>query len=203
MVLGLTGGIASGKTTVSNLFETIGIPVYDADVISKEIAQQKDVIERITKIFPKENLLEDGNLDRDKLKNLVFNNKEKLSLLNKIIHPMVIKKFQEIRETNKNKCKENNEKQLIVFDIPLLFESKCEFLCDKVLVVGAHTDTQIKRVIVRDNISRALAEKIISNQMSLDEKVKRADYVIWNDEKSQAQLKEEIEAICKLLLNIS
>ncbi|MGF6906748.1 dephospho-CoA kinase [Fusobacterium sp. PH5-44] len=195
MVLGLTGGIASGKTTVSDLFKTNGIPVYDADIISKEVTQRNDIIEKIINIFPQENLLKDKKLDRNKLKHLVFNNREKLYILNEIIHPEVIKKFQEIRE--------NQKEQIIVFDIPLLLESGCEILCDKILVIGAHVDTQIKRVMLRDNISRELAEKIIASQMSLDEKIKRADYVIWNDDKSQIQLQEDVERICESLLNIS
>jgi len=192
MVLGLTGGIASGKTTVSNIFKKSGILIYDADVISKELTEKKEILEEIKKTFLEKNLIIDGKLNRNELKKIVFEDKQKLSLLNNIIHPQVIAEFENIRKDSKNK--------LVIFDIPLLFESHCEFLCDKILVIAANKETQIKRVMARDNISEILAKQIIENQMSLEEKIKRADFIVYNDDKTLEELQVEVKDLYEKLL---
>jgi dephospho-CoA kinase len=192
MVLGLTGGIASGKTTVSNIFRKLNIPIYDADIISRELTEEKEVLEEIDKTFLVKDLVVDRKLNRSILKSIVFENKEKLSLLNKIIHPKVIKTLEKIRE--------ENDKKLIIFDIPLLYESNCDFLCDKILVIGAQVKTQIKRVKARDNMTDSMAKQIIDSQMPLEEKVKRADFTIWNEDKNLSELEEEVKDLHTKLL---
>ena len=94
MIVGLTGGIASGKTTVSNFFKEIGIKIADADIIAKEISQRKDIEDEMIQVFGKEILDIEGKINRAKLKEIVFSNKEKLSKLNEIIHPKVIEEFK-------------------------------------------------------------------------------------------------------------
>lgn len=174
MIVGLTGGIASGKSTVSNLFRKYGIEIVDADKVAKEVSEKKESIEKISNIFGKDILDSDGKIIREKLREKAFKNRELLQELNKIIHPQVMEYF-------KRKKEENSKDEILIFDIPLLYEAKMEYLCDKIIVVGVDVQKQIRRVVVRDGSSEELAKKIISNQMPLDEKIKKADIVIMND----------------------
>lgn len=174
MIVGLTGGIASGKSTVSNLFRKYGIEIVDADKVAKEVSEKKESIEKISNIFGKDILDSDGKIIREKLREKAFKNRELLQELNKIIHPQVMEYF-------KRKKEENSKDEILIFDIPLLYEAKMEYLCDKIIVVGVDVQKQIRRVVARDGSSKELAKKIISNQMPLDEKIKKADIVIMND----------------------
>ena len=174
MIVGLTGGIASGKSTVSNLFRKYGIEIVDADKEAKEVSEKKESIEKISNIFGKDILDSDGKIVREKLREKAFKNRELLQELNKIIHPQVMEYF-------KRKKEENSKDEILIFDIPLLYETKMEYLCDKIIVVGVDVQKQIRRVVARDGSSEELAKKIIFNQMPLDEKIKKADIVIMND----------------------
>lgn len=174
MIVGLTGGIASGKSTVSNLFRKYGIEIVDADKVAKEVSEKKESIEKISNIFGKDILDSDGKIVREKLREKAFKNRELLQELNKIIHPQVMEYF-------KRKKEENSKDEILIFDIPLLYETKMEYLCDKIIVVGVDVQKQIRRVVARDGSSEELAKKIIFNQMPLDEKIKKADTVIMND----------------------
>ena len=174
MIVGLTGGIASGKSTVSNLFRKYGIEIVDADKVAKEVSEKKESIEKISNIFGKDILDSDGKIVREKLREKAFKNREMLQELNKIIHPQVMEYF-------KRKKEENSKDEILIFDIPLLYETKMEYLCDKIIVVGVDVQKQIRRVVARDGSSEELAKKIIFNQMPLDEKIKKADIVIMND----------------------
>jgi dephospho-CoA kinase len=174
MIVGLTGGIASGKSTVSNLFRKYGIEIVDADKVAKEVSEKKESIEKISNIFGKDILDSDGKIIREKLREKAFKNRELLQELNKIIHPQVMEYF-------KRKKEENSKDEILIFDIPLLYEAKMEYLCDKIIVVGVDVQKQIRRVVARDGSSEELAKKIIFNQMPLDEKIKKADIVIMND----------------------
>lgn len=174
MIVGLTGGIASGKSTVSNLFRKYGIEIVDADKVAKEVSEKKESIEKISNIFGKDILDSDGKIVREKLREKAFKNRKLLQELNKIIHPQVMEYF-------KRKKEENSKDEILIFDIPLLYETKMEYLCDKIIVVGVDVQKQIRRVVARDGSSEELAKKIIFNQMPLDEKIKKADIVIMND----------------------
>lgn len=174
MIVGLTGGIASGKSTVSNLFRKYGIEIVDADKVAKEVSEKKESIEKISNIFGKDILDSDGKIVREKLREKAFKNRELLQELNKIIHPQVMEYF-------KRKKEENSKDEILIFDIPLLYETKMEYLCDKIIVVGVDVQKQIRRVVARDGSSEELAKKIIFNQMPLDEKIKKADIVIMNN----------------------
>lgn len=192
MIIGLTGGIASGKSTVSKYFKELGLEIVDADLVAKEISNRKETIDKMVEVFGEDILDENGNLIREKIRELVFNNKEFLEKLNSIIHPKVMEYFKMKRE-------ENRGKKILIFDIPLLYETKMEKFCDKVIVVGLSKDKQIERVMERDKNSRELAEKIIKTQMSLEEKLKRADIVILNDG-SLDDLKKRVEDVYKNFL---
>lgn len=187
MIVGLTGGIASGKSTVSNFFKKLGLEVLDADGIVKEVSQKEDTIKKIVKVFGKNILDGNGKIIREKLRKEAFENRELLNKLNEIIHPQVIEIFVK-------KKKETSEDSIVIFDIPLLYEAKMENLCDKIIVVYIKREQQIKRVIERDKNTRELAEKIIDAQMSLEEKSKRADIVI-NNNSTLEDLKNQVNMI--------
>ena len=174
MIIGLTGGIASGKSTVSNFFKELGVEIIDADIVAREISEKKATIDEICNIFGRDILDENGRIVREKLRERVFQDKRLVQKLNSIIHPQVIEYFKERKD-------ENREDELLIFDVPLLYEAKMDTLCDKVIVIGVDRKKQIERVIQRDGSSEEVARNIIANQMSLDDKIKRADIVIMND----------------------
>ncbi|MED3324329.1 dephospho-CoA kinase [Bacillus thuringiensis] len=177
VVIGLTGGIASGKSTVSEMFRELSIPVIDADIIAREVVERgKPAYNKIVEVFGAEVLQQDGELDRPKLGSIVFYNEEKRLQLNKIVHPAVRKEMNRQKEMY---IKEGM--QAIVLDIPLLFESKLTSLVDRILVVAVTPDTQLERLMKRNGFSEDEATARIQSQMPLAEKVKNADEVINND----------------------
>ena len=188
MIIGLTGGIASGKSTVWKYLAEKGFKVYDADKIAKDISGKKSVQKEIILTFGDKILDENGNIDRKKLKEIVFENKEKLKQLNAIIHPKVIDFYKELKEKNTD--------EVIIFDVPLLFESGIDKFCDKILVVISDYEIQLNRIVERDKIDRELAEKIIKSQLSNEERIKKADVVIENNS-SLEDLFEKVERFCE------
>lgn len=186
MVIGLTGGIASGKSTVSNFLKEKGFKIYDADIIAKEIMQKKEIIKSLIDIFGGE-VYNENTLNREYIKKIVFNNKEKLNELNNLVHYEVFNYYKEI----KSKIKKDEK---VIFDIPLLFETKMDTLCDMTIVVAIDLDKQIERVMKRDNIDKELAIKIINSQMALEDKIKRATIVIENNGTLE-ELKKNIDNV--------
>ena len=191
MILGLTGGIGSGKSTVSKIFLSMGIKVFDADLIAKDILETEQVKEEIKEKLGKEFInLKSNSVDKELLKKEVFNNSKKLNVLNGIVHPKVvdiyIKKYLEFKD----------KKEIVIFDVPLLFEVNLERYCDKVIVVDIDLKVQIERIKNRDNIDVALINKIIAAQMSREERNMKADILIENNG-SLEELKQKIEKIIK------
>ncbi|MCJ8341298.1 MAG: dephospho-CoA kinase [Cetobacterium sp.] len=174
MIVGLTGGICSGKSTVSNIFRELNLEIYDGDIIAKEIMKKKDTLDEIKEKLGKDIFTYEGELNRIKLKELVFGNKEKLNILNGIVHPKVKEEYKKIR----NKIPKS---KVVIFDVPLLFETNLDVYCDITLVVDVKEDIQIKRIVDRDGITSEMGEKIISNQMKREEKLRKADYIIENN----------------------
>lgn len=174
--IGLTGSIGSGKSVVAKMFETLEIPVYHADDEAKEMLHQKEVIKEITNTFGDWIRNKNKEIDRKKLAGEIFNNPEKLEILNGIIHPNVKLHFQEwsIKQ---------QDKPYIVQEAAILFESGFNKLFDKIITVTSPELLRIKRVMKRDNISRKAVMARINNQWPDDFKVKHADFVITNDEK--------------------
>lgn len=174
MIIGLTGGIASGKSTVSKMFGEMGAVIIDADIKAKEISQKDDVVNEMKNIFGSKILNKNGEIDRNKIKEIVFSDKEKLKMLNDLIHPKVIDEFKKIKENA-------DKNDIIIFDIPLLFETGMDKMCDKIMLVFVDMNTQIKRMMERDNITEELAVKIINSQMSLEEKLKKSQIHVENN----------------------
>ncbi|TDT70564.1 dephospho-CoA kinase [Hypnocyclicus thermotrophus] len=183
MILGLTGGIACGKSEVSKIFMELGLVVIDADKISRDVSKKKEVIKEIEKEFGSK-VIKNDEVNREVLGKLIFDNKELREKLNGIMHPKIINEI-------KNQIKLNNDKKNLILDIPLLFEVKLEYLCDKTLLIISNKELQIDRLMKRDNISREYAIKKIESQMSLEEKKELADFIIDNSI-SREELKEKI-----------
>ncbi|MEC3605606.1 dephospho-CoA kinase [Bacillus glycinifermentans] len=176
LVIGLTGGIASGKSTVAHMFQKRGITVVDADVIAKEAVEKgMPAYRNIAETFGAGVLLDNGGIDRKKLGELVFQNEDKRMQLNAIVHPEVRKTM--IKE--RDKAIQARER-FVVLDIPLLYESGLEHLTDKVLVVWVPKELQLERLMERNSLSEKEALNRIHAQLSLDEKKKKADAVIDN-----------------------
>ena len=191
MIIGLTGGIASGKSTVSKIFRELGAEIIDADIKAKEISEREEVVKEIGNIFGKEVINSEVKIDRLKIKEIVFNNKEKLKKLNDLIHPKVMEEFKKIKEnTGKN--------DIIIFDVPLLFESGMDKMCDKIILVFTDKKIQIKRMLERDGITEELAEKIINSQMSLEEKLNKSQIHLENNGTLE-DLREKSETIYREL----
>lgn len=176
-VIGLTGGIASGKSTVSKILKDLGAYIIDADVISREIISKgTEAWKEIVEYFGEDILLPNGEIDRKKLGNIVFADKQKLEKLNLITHPRIIKRIKEIIMEEKRKGKE----KAIVLDAAILIEMGMKDMVDEIWLVSVDKDMQIKRLIERDKLSYQNAINRIRVQMPLSEKAKYADYVIDN-----------------------
>ena len=175
--IGLTGGIASGKTTVANLFSDLGIEIIDADEIAHSItSKQGSAYNKIVKHFGEDVLGNDKKLDRKKLRTMIFNNSELKRDLEQIIHPEVYAIInQKINASQK-------PYQIIV--IPLLIETSYQNFVDRVLVVDCSVETQLARLINRDDETMKNARKIIANQIERNERLKFADDIIENEKKT-------------------
>ena len=185
-IIGLTGGIGSGKSTIAEFISSLGIPVYIADEEAKKITNSPLVIDEISKTFGT-NLIKNNNIDREKLASLVFKHKEKLVLLNSIIHPMVAKDFS-------NWLKVHKDKKLVCKESAILFETGNNKDCDFVITISAPIEDRIQRVMLRDNSSREQILERMNNQWTDEEKALKSDFVVTNlsIENTKNQIKDII-----------
>ncbi len=191
MVIGVTGGIGTGKSESIKFFMKYGAEIIDCDLISKEVSESKEMIEKLKEVFGDE-IVKTGKLDRKKLREIVFNDKEKLLNLNSLMHPLILFK---VREEIKNRSKNKN---IVIVEMPLLFEVGFETEVEKTVVISAPFELQLERVIKRDSLNYDEAVKAIRAQMSMAEKIKKADFVIENGG-SKKELGDKIfELISKL-----
>jgi len=189
-IIGLTGGIGSGKTSVMKHIESLGYNVYYTDEVAKKIMSEKEVVILVNSIFDENVIQEDGHLNRKRIAEIVFSNPEKLKELNNIIHPKVAADFEKF-------VSKLDENEIVIKESAILFESKSNVNCNYVVLVTAPLEVRINRVIKRDGISRNEVLKRIQNQISEEEKVKMSDFVINN-----LSLKESFENISKFLKKI-
>ena len=188
LIIGLTGGIASGKSTVASMLKKEGITVIDADVESRRAVEKgEEAYDHIVNHFSQNILLEDGSINRARLGEIIFNNKEERMKLNDIVHPAVRNRMLQKKEQAVS-----NGEPVIIMDIPLLFESEFTELVDKTLLVFVDEDIQLQRLMVRNHYSRQEALARIHSQMPLIEKKRLADVIIDNNgsvEQTELQLK--------------
>ncbi len=196
IVVGLTGGIASGKSTVAAIFREMSIPVIDADQIAKEVVQNgRAAYSKIVETFGKGILQEDLEINRAALGQIIFHNEQERQKLNLIVHPEVRKEMLKQKEQLIAE-----QYQLVVLDIPLLFESKLTYLVDQVVVVHVNELVQLERLQKRNNLSKEDALARIKSQLPLTEKAKMADFIV-NNNGSIAETKEQVIKLVSKLTN--
>lgn len=188
-IIGLTGGIGSGKTTVANYFQSLGVPVYIADEEARKIMQSAEILKSIKEKFGNE-VFYNEKLSREKLAEIVFNEPEKLKQLNNIIHPAVKKHFGQWILNHK-------EDPFIIYEAAILFESGNYKNCDLIITVTAPLELRIQRVIQRDKTTRENVLKRINAQWNDNQRIAKSDYVIENV--NPELIKLEIEKILKIL----
>ncbi len=191
MRIGLTGGIASGKSLVSSYLKGKGYPVVDADIIAKRVVEPASpALDQIKAVFGQGMIDESGQLDRKKLGSVIFSDQTKREQLNKIVHPFV-------RSEMKREADEYEQKghKVIFLDIPLLIENKLEYLVDQTWVVYVDQPTQLNRLITRDQSSEEEALQRINAQQSLEQKKAFATIVIDNRESKEETYRQVDEAI--------
>ncbi|KAA0965174.1 dephospho-CoA kinase [Sporosarcina sp. ANT_H38] len=189
MIIGLTGSIASGKSTVSKMLQKKGFPIVDADEIAHLVVEPgSPVLLEISRVFGQGILRADGSLNREKMGERIFGNVEERQKLNSIIHPAIRKEMMRQKEqwisTGSN---------TVIMDIPLLFESGLQSFVDKIIVVSVTPEIQKERLIARNVLSEEEADARIRSQLPMDEKELRADAVLHNNgpvEDTESQLTE-------------
>tara|TARA_B100000700_G_scaffold64427_1_gene71015 strand:+ start:654 stop:1265 length:612 start_codon:yes stop_codon:yes gene_type:complete len=195
--IGLTGGIASGKTTVCDLFKELSVEIIDADVISHELSKKGGAaFEEIIEAFEDEIIGDDGELDRKKLRSIVFNDNTKKKMLERIIHPKVLLSINE-------KIKASQSDYLII-SVPLMIETGMNAMMDRVLLIDCNVETQIQRLIQRDQTSREEAIKIIESQASIESKRELSDdRIINNNETSIEELTLKVKELDDFYRNLN
>lgn len=189
-IIGLTGGIGSGKTTIANYFQSKGIAVYIADDEARKITNTPEILAAIKNIFGKE-VFENHQLNREKVAKIVFDDPQKLKQLNAIIHPAVKKHFESWLDQHSNE-------PLIIKETAILFESGSYKDCDIIITVIVPLEVRINRVINRDKISREAVLKRINQQWTDEQKIEKSTYIIDNLELESA--KSQVDEILKKLI---
>lgn len=186
-VIGLTGGIASGKSTVSELLTAHGFKVVDADIASRQAVEKgTEGLARVKEVFGDEALDEDGNMNRSYVGEVIFNQPEKRLVLNEIVHPIV----RDIMEKEKEEYLEQGYN--VIMDIPLLFENDLQETVDEVWLVFTSESIQIDRLMERNDLSMEEAKARVYSQISIDKKRRMADHVIDNRD-TKLELKQNLE----------
>ena len=174
MIIGLTGGIGSGKTAVSDGFEALGIDVVDADLASRVVVQKgKPCLHKIAQHFGEDILTKEAELDRAKLREIIFKSEEEKNWLESLLHPAIANQIQD--ELNASKS------PYTILVSPLLLETNQKDFCSKVLVVDVPVETQVERTLKRDGVSKEQVQAIINSQISRNDRLNLADEVIVND----------------------
>lgn len=177
MIIGLTGSIASGKSTVAKMLEKLQLPIVDADQVARIVVEPgTETLQQIAQAFGEEIILPDGQMDRKKVGDLIFHDPKKRKQLNDIIHPAIRKEMLRQRDEYLSNGALN-----VVMDIPLLFESQLQHFVDRILVVSVTEENQLTRLMERNQLSFEEAKARISSQLPISVKEKGADAVIYNN----------------------
>lgn len=198
LVIGLTGGIASGKSTVTKLLIDKGVKVLDADQIVRQMQQPNTkLLKQLAEVFGDQMILEDGHLNRQELGQLIFNDKRAKETLDQIMKPLIREKLlEEIEEVK------IHQESMVVLDLPLLYEFELQSLVDDTIVVYVSRETQVRRLMERDQIDEAYALAKINSQMSLDKKRELANFVLIN-EGTMSELRTQFETLYETLKQMS
>lgn len=171
-LVGLTGGIGSGKTTIANFFKELGVPIYIADTEAKALMNRSKVIKRKLIALFGDNAYQNGKLNRDFLSKQIFNNKDLLQKMNAIVHPKVASHFK--------RWVKKQEAPYVISEAAILFENGSYTKYDYIITVTAPEEVRLKRVMSRDNSTKEKVKSVMNNQWKDEEKIKLSDYVIQN-----------------------
>lgn len=174
MIVGLTGGIGSGKSTVAKLFEIFGCPVFNSDEAAKKVYFETEVKAAVIALLGAEAYLPDSALNKSFISKKIFSDTQLLHALNAIIHPAVGKSFETFKKLHAGK--------IIIKESALLFEANIDGGMDKIIIVAANDELRIKRVMERDGLSREQVLEKLKSQMPQEEKIKRSHFVVYNNE---------------------
>lgn len=192
MIIGLTGSIASGKSTVAKMLEGYHLPIVDADMVARQVVEPgTETLVKIAEAFGKDVIKKDGTMDREKVGAIIFHEPAKRKMLNDIIHPAIRVEMIRQREEHLEQGASH-----VVMDIPLLFESKLQHFVDKILVVSVKEEVQLKRLMKRNNLSEEEARARIASQLPMSVKEQGADAVIYNNGDIETAA-HQLEAILK------
>ena len=190
MIIGLTGSIASGKSTVAKMITALGLPIVDADIVARDVVEPgAETLTLIAEQFGQDILLEDGTLNRVKLGDIIFHEPAKRKILNDIMHPAIRQEMLRQRDA----YLEAGNKH-VVMDIPLLFESKLQHYVERIIVVSVSEEVQLRRLMERNHLSEEDALARIRSQLPLSVKEQGADAVIYNNE-DLAQTEDQLKKI--------
>lgn len=192
--IAVTGGVASGKSTVCNIFQDLGMTTYSADQFSRDVVKKDSrAYHKIIEYFGKTVVKQDGSINRKLLRDIITKNYQDKVALENIVHPEIIslmkKKLAEARKTSQN----------IAMEVPLLFELGLENLFDVTIMVYAEGDLKMERLQTRDNVTEKKASTLMGLQMADEKKIKRSDFVIYNNG-SKEQLAKEVKKLYKKIL---
>ena len=206
-VIGLTGGIASGKGTAAQMFAAKGIMTVDADDVSRRISHEdSEVTAKIIKHFGNSIVAEEGKVNRAALREIVFNDVKALKWLEGLLHPLIREELvQQLAKCAKHAKRDASSCHSCPYCLlvsPLLLETSQYQLCDKIIVMDVNQETQIKRACSRDNMDEKLAEQIINSQMPQQEKCNKADYLLDNNQDKQ-DLATQVDILHQKLLKLS
>ncbi|MEI7508422.1 MAG: dephospho-CoA kinase [Flavobacterium sp.] len=191
-IIGLTGGIGSGKTTIANYIQSKGIPVYISDLEAKKVMDSPEIVKKITEIFGTDIIDSNNKLIREKLASIVFNESEKLKLLNGIVHPAVKKHFE-------NWMLQHQKYPFIIKEAAILFESGSYKDCDYIITIASPLETRINRVLQRDSTTKEKVLQRINNQLSDEERKARSEFVIENNDFEATKI--QVDQILEILKN--
>ncbi|PKG38357.1 dephospho-CoA kinase [Psychromonas sp. Urea-02u-13] len=191
LIIGLTGGIGSGKSTVSRFFSQLGIEVVDADVVARLVVKKgQPSLAKISDYFGLD-ILDKGELNRSKLREIIFNDESKKDWLNNLLHPIIRKQMLMQLKAAKG--------EYVLLEAPLLFENNLTAYCDYVIVVDINESLQIERASARDNSCRDTIKSIMASQIGRVQRLEKADFVIDNGDISLQQLESSVIALDKQL----
>lgn len=193
-IIAITGSIGTGKSSAAKIFEELGAIIIDADILARKVVEKDShALKQISEKFGNEYLTTDGQLDRAKLGNLIFSNPQRKIELEDILHPLINNLFK----VELNKALSQHTNKTIAYVVPLYFESRFDYPeIEKVVVVASSKQKAIERIMLRDNCPLEIAQKKYSSQIPIEEKIKAADYVIYNDGDLE-DLKKNAEAVFK------
>ncbi len=193
--IGLTGGIGSGKTTVTTIFDKLNVLIIDADIISHQLVENgQPALLQIKELFGESVVNTDSSLNRQALRSIIFDNPEQKKILENLLHPLIYEKIEsEIKLLNQAYC---------VISVPLLFETQMTDLVDRVLVIDCSVEEQINRLLSRDGMSIDIIKAFINNQVSREFRLSHADDLIINTG-THDKLAEDVKKLHNLYLSIS